>query len=373
MNYADAPPAQGRGGRRDPRSDEIGVEVEKMWRRKGYGPLAPAGRVAAWLLGLWLALHALAAIAFEPPAFAGDVRDEAGVLDEAQRAMLAERIRAMRATDGVWAAVFVASGLQGESIEVAAVATFEKWKLGEAGRDNGLLVMVAPVERKMRIEVGYGLEGAITDALSKRVVDEIYKPAFRDGRYAEGLLQGFAVLAAAANPAAQSGAALPPPVPTPAPQSPMEIDWSRAGVLFFSTLLGNLAVVPLIGLGLRRRSKVGWANDRAAHGRIKSAWFVFGFLGVFFGLFQLVFGLAMAEDPEVFWGLLGMNGLFDLAFGLPMILAGRGSGSGRGGRSSFDNDSSGWSSGSGSSSSDSDSSSSSGGGSSGGGGASGSY
>lgn len=369
MNYADAPPAQGRGGGRDPRSDENVVEVEKMWRRKGYGPLAPAGRVAAWLLSLWLALHSLAAIAFEPPAFAGDVRDEAGVLDEAQRAMLAERIRAMRATDGVWAAVFVASGLQGESIEAAAVATFEKWKLGEAGKDNGLLVMVAPVERKMRIEVGYGLEGAITDALSKRVVDEIYKPAFRDGRYAEGLLQGFAVLAAAANPAAQSGAALPPP----APQSPIEIDWSRAGVLFFSTLLGNLAVVPLIGFALRRRSKVGWANDRAAHGRIKSAWFVFGFLGVFFGLFQLVFGLAMAEDPEVFWGLLGMNGLFDLAFGLPMILAGRGSGSGRGGRSSFDNDSSGWSSGSGSSSSDSDSSSSSGGGSSGGGGASGSY
>ena len=344
-----------------------------MGCRKGYRQLASGRGLAAWLLGLWLALHALAAIAFEPPAFAGDVRDEAGVLDEAQRAMLAERIRAMRATDGVWAAVFVASGLQGESIEAAAVATFEKWKLGEAGRDNGLLVMVAPVERKMRIEVGYGLEGAITDALSKRVVDEIYKPAFRDGRYAEGLLQGFAVLAAAANPAAQSGAALPPPVPTPAPQSPMEIDWSRAGVLFFSTLLGNLAVVPLIGLGLRRRSKVGWANDRAAHGRIKSAWFMFGFLGVFFGLFQLVFGLAMAEDPEVFWGLLGMNGLFDLAFGLPMILAGRGSGSGRGGRSSFDNDSSGWSSGSGSSSSDSDSSSSSGGGSSGGGGASGSY
>ena len=344
-----------------------------MGCRKGYRQLASGRGLAAWLLGLWLALHALAAIAFEPPAFAGDVRDEAGVLDEAQRAMLAERIRAMRARDGVWAAVFVASGLQGESIEAAAVATFEKWKLGEAGRDNGLLVMVAPVERKMRIEVGYGLEGAITDALSKRVVDEIYKPAFRDGRYAEGLLQGFAVLAAAANPAAQSGAALPNPTPPPAPPSAIEIVWSRAGVLFFSTLLGNLAVVPLIGLGLRRRSKVGWANDRAAHGRIKSAWFVFGFLGVFFGLFQLVFGLAMAEDPEVFWGLLGMNGLFDLAFGLPMILAGRGSGSGRGGRSSFDNDSSGWSSGSGSSSSDSDSSSSSGGGSSGGGGASGSY
>lgn len=329
-------------------------------------------RFIALLLGAWLALHALVAAAFEVPKFAGDVLDEAGVLDDAQRAALAERIRAMRTADGLWAAVYVARGLQGESIEAAAVATFERWKLGEAGRDNGLLVMVAPAERKMRIEVGYGLEGAITDALSKRVIDEIYKPAFREGRYADGLLRGFDVLAKAVNPAARVEGLGRPPATAPE-QAPLDIDWGRVGTLFFATLVGNIALAVLIGIVLRRRSKVGWARDFAAREQQKTLWMVFGFLGVFFGLFQAVFGLAMADDPEVFWGLLGMNAFFDLAFGLSMLFGGKGKGSGGRGSSSS---SSGWSSrsSSGSSSSDSgSSSSSSGGGSSGGGGASGDY
>ncbi len=339
--------------------------------RAAFGGCGAGRRFVALLLGAWMALHALAAAAFEAPKFAGDVLDEAGVLDDGQRAALAERIRAMRAADGLWGAVYVARDLQGESIEAAAVATFEKWKLGEAGKDNGLLVMVAPAERKMRIEVGYGLEGAITDALSKRVIDEIYTPAFRDGRYAEGLQRGFDVLAKAVNPAARvEGLASPPDAE--AVQAPLDVDWGRVGTLFFATLVGNIALAVMIGVVLRRRSKIGWARDFAARERQKTTWVVFGFLGAFFGLFQAVFGLAMADDPEVFWGLLGMNALFDLAFGLPMLFGGKGRGAGGGGSSSS---SSGWSSSSSSwsSSSGSGSSSSSGGGSSGGGGASGDY
>lgn len=341
--------------------------------RAALGGRGAGRRFIAFLLGVWLALHALAAAAFEAPQFAGDVLDEAGVLDDGQRAALVERIRAMRAADGLWAAVYVARDLQRESIEAAAVATFEKWKLGEAGKDNGLLVMVAPAERKMRIEVGYGLEGTITDALSKRVIDEIYKPAFRDGRYAEGLQRGFDVLVKAVNPAAQvEGLASPPDAE--AVQAPIDVDWNRVGTLFFATLVGNIALAVLIGIVLRRRSKVGWTRDFAARERQKTTWVVFGFLGVFFGLFQAVFGMAMADDPEVFWGLLGMNALFDLAFGLPMLLGGKGKGKGSGGGGSSSSDSSGWSDSSSSWSSSSDSSSSSsGGGSSGGGGASGSY
>jgi uncharacterized protein len=139
-----------------------------------------------FLLGL---AHPVAA--FNAPAFQGDLLDEAGLLTEGERRTLLERIRRLRDESGIWAAVYVARGLQGEAIEAAATATFDKWWLGQAGKDNGLLVLIAPVERRMRIEVGYGLEGFITDAFSKRVIDEIYQPAFRESRFAEGLMGGF--------------------------------------------------------------------------------------------------------------------------------------------------------------------------------------
>ena len=126
--------------------------------------LAPRGRWR-YCLALALSCFALPAHAFTPPAFTGDVLDETGRLSAEQQAALKQRIAELRSQDGIWAAVFLTASLQGDSIETAAVKTFEAWRLGRADKDNGLLVMVAPNERKMRIEVGYGLEGTLTDVL----------------------------------------------------------------------------------------------------------------------------------------------------------------------------------------------------------------
>src|SRR5262245_53457545 len=108
------------------------------------------------LCALALSFLALSASAFTPPKFQGNVLDETGTLTPEQQAALKQRIQDLR-QDGIWAAVYFTKSLEGESIEEVAVTTFEKWKLGDKKKDNGLLVIVAPNDRQMRIEVGYGL------------------------------------------------------------------------------------------------------------------------------------------------------------------------------------------------------------------------
>ncbi|WP_374327247.1 YgcG family protein [Azonexus sp.] len=310
-------------------------------------------------LAFCLACVALAAHAFEPPAFQGDVLDEAGLLSAEERATLTRRIAELRSQDGIWAAVLITGNLQGDGIETAAVKTFEHWRLGRADKDNGLLVLVAPKERKMRIEVGYGLEGVLTDVLSKRIVDGVYGPAFRDKRYADGLLAGFDVMSRSM----QGDPATLAELSVGAGEQAAAID----GALFLAWLgavwLGNLCVPLLYWLFRRRRG--GAAGESAQ--KLRGALILFAFFGLFFGLFLGVFSQAFPADPEIVWALLGANALFALVFTLPLSFGGQ-----AGGKATADT---GWSAGSSSSSWDSGSSdsSSSGGGSSGGGGASGDY
>lgn len=327
-----------------------------------------ACRLFFWL---YLAVVASPALAFAPPDFQGDVFDEVGVLTEEQRSDLKQRIRDLRTNDGIWAAIYVTKSLQGGSIEEAAVSTFEKWKLGQKSKDNGLLVMLAPKERKMHIEVGYGLEGTITDALSKRVIDEVYKPAFRENRFADGLMSGFDVMARAMRQEA-------PTPDTAGKDSPadntIDIDWELFFERFFGVWLGNLCL-PVIYWGIqRRRVAKGRPRKRDSGGDVRNAFIVFAFLGGVFGLFTAVFGLAFPGDSDIVPGLLGANGIFDLIFFIPFLLRTKKSRSGNDSELPGD-DRFRWSSTTSSSSwdSSSDSSSSSDGGSSGGGGASGDY
>jgi uncharacterized protein len=276
--------------------------------------------LAAVILGvLFLAQPAFA---FEPPPFQGDVFDEAGLLAEPDRTALLQRIHYLRENGGIWAAIYVTGGLQGDSVENAAVTTFEKWQLGSAQRDNGLLILIAPTERQMRIEVGYGLEGQITDALSKRVIDEIYKPAFREERFAEGRMQGFEILAQAMRGETPNFGAGETPS-KPAREEVVVIDWSGTPFRFLSTL--GLNLLPAIGYVFARRygqSKGRRLADGADAG-IGTAFIVSSFLGVFFGLFIAVFGAVFGSDQVVIPALAGMNLLFAGLMGVPLLLASR--------------------------------------------------
>jgi uncharacterized protein len=146
------------------------------------GAVAWAGVAASLLLAA-----APAARAADVPYLSGRVVDEAGILDADARQQLAEVLAGYERRTSNQIAVLTLRTLDGESIEDFAERTFRTWKLGQKGKDNGVLLVVVPDDRKMRIEVGYGLEGALPDVAASRVIRNVMAPEFRAGRYAEGL------------------------------------------------------------------------------------------------------------------------------------------------------------------------------------------
>jgi uncharacterized membrane protein YgcG len=129
------------------------------------------------------------------------VTDPAAVLG-AHAGAIAARLAAWQRTTGHQLFVVIAPSLDdGMSVEQCAVSVFQKWKIGRKGVDDGVLLLVAIRERKMRIEVGYGLEGVLTDAKSARIIREVMKPLFAHGDLAEGVERGLDAIMALIEPA----------------------------------------------------------------------------------------------------------------------------------------------------------------------------
>ena len=124
---------------------------------------------------------------FDVPEFKPNVVDTAGVLPAGDIARLNETILKLRAESHIFAAVLVVPTTQPETIEEAAEEAFRNWALGQQGVDNGLLVLVAVNDRKMRIEVGYGLEGSIPDVKASRIIRNIMAPNFKQQHYVQGI------------------------------------------------------------------------------------------------------------------------------------------------------------------------------------------
>jgi uncharacterized protein len=139
-----------------------------------------------------LALSAAAVLAQSTsfPALTGRVIDEANVLDAAQRAALERKLKAHEDKTSDQVVVATVRSLAGTSVEDYANRLYRHWQLGQKDRNNGVLLLVAPNERKVRIEVGYGLEGALTDALSKVIITAAIAPRFKAGDFAGGLDAG---------------------------------------------------------------------------------------------------------------------------------------------------------------------------------------
>ena len=149
----------------------------------GRGALACAAAL------LWLAAAALGA-ELQVPALTGRVVDAASLLTPDQRAGLEAKLKAHEDKTSDQVVVATVPGLQGTTVEDFANRLFRAWKLGQAKTDNGVLLLVAPTERKVRIEVGYGLEGALTDALSKVLIASAITPRFKSGDFAGGIAAG---------------------------------------------------------------------------------------------------------------------------------------------------------------------------------------
>ena len=143
---------------------------------------------ALFALALLLAAAPLMA-AFPPvPALTGRVNDYAGMISPQARQQIEQKLSALEAADGTQIAVLTVASLQGEPIEEFSIRVAEAWKIGEKKRDNGILLIVSKGDRKMRIEVGYGLEGKLTDLQSGRIIRDIIKPAFARGDFDAGFI-----------------------------------------------------------------------------------------------------------------------------------------------------------------------------------------
>ena len=120
----------------------------------------------------------------------GFVNDYANILSGDTKQKLEEELRSFNASTSNEIAVVTISSLDGDTVENYAVKLFESWKIGKAKEDNGVLLLIAKDDHKLRIEVGYGLEGALPDILAKDIIDNKITPSFKNGDYDTGVTNG---------------------------------------------------------------------------------------------------------------------------------------------------------------------------------------
>jgi uncharacterized protein len=147
------------------------------------GPCAAFAVVALLCAGLGV-------FAANFPALTGRIVDQANIIPTETRAAIEPKLADLEAKSGIQLVVATVTSLEGEEIEPYANQLFRTWKLGEKTKNNGVLLLAAPNEHKVRIEVGYGLEGTLTDALSKIIITNAIAPRFKTGDFGGGVSRG---------------------------------------------------------------------------------------------------------------------------------------------------------------------------------------
>lgn len=236
-----------------------------------------------WLVAalLGFALHAAAAGADIPPLKAR-VTDLTGTLPAQSIAQLEQKLAAFEKEKGAQVAVLMVPSVQPESIEEYAVRVFEQWKLGRKGVDDGVLLVIAKDDRKLRIEVGYGLEGVLNDATAKRIISDDIVPQLKKGNFPAAVDAGVSRILRVV-----SGEPLPPPVGKSSGRSghiPFDPFWLLAVFVFAKPLSSMLR--PALG------SVLAAGVIGAAIGA--GAWLIFGSLiiAVVVGVIMFFVGLA---------------------------------------------------------------------------------
>ena len=133
---------------------------------------------------------ALAVFAVNFPALTGRIVDQANIIPADTRSAIELKLADLEAKSGIQLVVATVTSLEGQEVEPYANELFRSWKLGEKAKNNGVLLLVAPTERRVRIEVGYGLEGTLTDALSKVIITNAITPRFKSGDFSGGISRG---------------------------------------------------------------------------------------------------------------------------------------------------------------------------------------
>jgi len=133
------------------------------------------------------------------PALTGRVNDYAGMISAPVKADLQTKLKQFETAESTQIVILTVQSLKGDPIEDFSIKVAEAWKIGQKGKDNGVLLIVSKDDHKVRIEVGYGLEGKLTDLMAGRIVRDEIVPAFKAGRFDEGFTKGVTAIIAAAH------------------------------------------------------------------------------------------------------------------------------------------------------------------------------
>jgi uncharacterized protein len=223
-----------------------------------------AARAAILALSLCWTFAAVADVTVPP--LSGRVVDQTATLSSGDIASLTQSLKSLEARKGSQVAVLIVPTTAPETIEQYSIRVAEAWKIGRRKIDDGALLVVAKDDRKLRIEVGYGLEGALNDVTAKRIIDEVITPRFRSGDFAGGISAGVERMIGVID-----GEKLPAPEQR-----------SNSGWLGGIDPLNPFALVAVFVLGAILRTALGRLIGSAATGAVVGvlAWAFFGSVAV---------------------------------------------------------------------------------------------
>jgi uncharacterized protein len=229
------------------------------------------------------------ALALDVPPLPGRVNDLAGILSRDKAQQLEERLRQFEQETGHQIAVLTIPSLEGDSLEDFSIRVAQNWKIGQKGFDNGVILLFVQKERKIRIEVGYGLEGILPDAVASRIIREEIAPRFRTGDYAGALDAGTEAIIKVARGEAMTHST------AAAPRK------GARGPIMDPSLFIFAAFIAVI-VGITRRTPVGGAVGGAISGGAVGTLASSSGLWIFYLLIGAIIGFLANFYVERAWG-----------------------------------------------------------------------
>jgi uncharacterized protein len=238
----------------------------------------------ACILALVMCWAVAAAADVAVPPLSGRVVDQTGMLSSGDIAALTQTLKSLEARKGSQVAVLIVPTTEPETIEQYSIRVAEAWKIGRKKIDDGALLVVAKNDRHLRIEVGYGLEGSLTDATTKRIIDEDITPKFKAGDFAGGITGGVNRMIRVID-----GEQLPAPEPP---------HWQSSGWLSHIDPVNPFVIFAVFIVGAILRATLGRLIGAAAAGGIVGllAWLAAGSLAASIILALIVFIIIMFAE-----------------------------------------------------------------------------
>jgi uncharacterized protein len=241
------------------------------------------------------------------PPLSGRVVDQTGTLSAEDISALTQTLKGLELRKGSQVAVLIVPTTAPETIEEFSIRVAEAWKIGRKKVDDGALLVIAKDDHKLRIEVGYGLEGALTDVTSRRIIDEIITPRFKSGDFAGGISAGVERII---------GVIDGEPLPAPAPRPQHKSDGPSDFLTQFLNPFNPFTIIIVLVLGGAFRTLFGRLFGSIATGGLIGtiAWFIFGSLivsglaGVIASVFTMFSDTITASTPRPRGGWSGGSG-----------------------------------------------------------------